>query len=316
MRVGQWALAVGRTFEAEQPNVSVGIVSALNRIWSKAIQTDAKVSPNNYGGPLVDISGRVLGVLVPMSPDGSEEVAGVEWYDSGIGFAIPLEDVLHVLPKLEQGQDLRAGVLGVNLKGRGMYRLARRDCAGPGEGAGVQSWISSRRQDRRGRGAADRSRPAELKHALGPIYAGETVRVVAERGEAAHRPRSRAGRRDRALRIAVSRAFCRCGWPMPTGRRGRGALRLSRQSGTSRRIKPGDRILAVAGQTDENRRRDSAEALLPLAPGESVKLEVGRGEQTLLLEAHWHDCPRACRANCRRLTALGCRQRPSVRRWA
>ena len=94
MRVGQWALAVGRTFEASRPNVSVGIVSALGRIWGKAIQTDAKISPNNYGGPLVDISGRVLGVLVPMSPDGSGEMAGVEWYDSGIGFAIPLEGVL------------------------------------------------------------------------------------------------------------------------------------------------------------------------------------------------------------------------------
>ncbi len=103
MRVGQWALAVGRTFEASRPNVSVGIVSALGRIWGKAIQTDAKISPNNYGGPLVDISGRVLGVLVPMSPDGSGEMAGVEWYDSGIGFAIPLEGVLRVLPKLEQG---------------------------------------------------------------------------------------------------------------------------------------------------------------------------------------------------------------------
>ena len=45
-------------------------VSATNRIWGKAIQTDAKISPANYGGPLVDIRGRVLGVLVPLSPQG------------------------------------------------------------------------------------------------------------------------------------------------------------------------------------------------------------------------------------------------------
>ena len=89
MRVGQWAIAVGRTFEGDQPNMSVGVLSALDRIWGKAIQTDAKVSPNNYGGPLVDIRGRVLGVLVPLSPQGHDEVAGVEWYDSGIGFADP-----------------------------------------------------------------------------------------------------------------------------------------------------------------------------------------------------------------------------------
>ena len=99
MRVGQWAIAVGRTFEADKPNVSVGIVSALDRVWGRAIQTDAKISPNNYGGPLVDISGRVLGVLVPLSPDATSEVAGVEWYDSGIGFAVPLDHVLKVLPK-------------------------------------------------------------------------------------------------------------------------------------------------------------------------------------------------------------------------
>ncbi len=62
MAVGQWSLAVGRTFEGRQPNVSVGVISALKRIWGRAIQTDAKVSPGNYGGPLVDIRGRVLGV--------------------------------------------------------------------------------------------------------------------------------------------------------------------------------------------------------------------------------------------------------------
>ena len=89
MRVGQWAIAVGRTFESDRPNMAVGILSALDRVWGKAIQTDAAVSPNNYGGPLVDIRGRVLGVLVPLSPEAADEMAGVEWYDSGIGFAIP-----------------------------------------------------------------------------------------------------------------------------------------------------------------------------------------------------------------------------------
>ena len=59
----------GPHVRADAPSMSVGIVSALERIWGKAIQTDAKVSPSNYGGPLVDISGRVLGVLVPLSPD-------------------------------------------------------------------------------------------------------------------------------------------------------------------------------------------------------------------------------------------------------
>src|SRR5262249_52477606 len=93
--VGQWALALGRTLDPDlehPPSFSAGIVSATGRIWGKAIQTDAKVSPTNYGGPLVSIDGRVLGVLVPLSPRGTDDTAGFDWYDSGIGFAIPLED--------------------------------------------------------------------------------------------------------------------------------------------------------------------------------------------------------------------------------
>ncbi len=119
--VGQWAIAVGRTFEQDQPNVSVGILSATSRIWGKAIQTDAKISPGNYGGPLIDIRGRVLGVLVPLSPQQQDEVAGAEWYDSGIGFAIPLVDVVRHLDKLKRGEELHPGLLGITLKGNDIY---------------------------------------------------------------------------------------------------------------------------------------------------------------------------------------------------
>src|SRR5579871_4724346 len=106
MKIGQTSLAVGRTLISQvdqMPSVSVGIISALHRIWDKAIQTDAKISPTNYGGPLVDLYGRVQGVLVPASPRSEGETAGFEWYDSGIGFAIPLEDINRVLPKMLKG---------------------------------------------------------------------------------------------------------------------------------------------------------------------------------------------------------------------
>ena len=106
---------------ATAPNLAVGILSALDRIWGKAIQTDAAVSPNNYGGPLVDIRGRVLGVLVPLSPEADDEMAGVEWYDSGIGFAVPLEHIQKVLPRLKKGEDLYPGLAGISLKGPNLY---------------------------------------------------------------------------------------------------------------------------------------------------------------------------------------------------
>src|SRR5262249_30150629 len=115
IQVGQTAIALGRTLESQDgmPSISVGIISALGRIWGKALQTDCKVSPGNYGGPLVDLQGRVQGVLIPASPFSEADVAGVEWYDSGIGFAIPLEYINGVLPRLREGKDLVKGVLGI-----------------------------------------------------------------------------------------------------------------------------------------------------------------------------------------------------------
>ena len=57
---GQWTIAVGRGWSAAEPSVAVGILSAVDRGWGLAVQTDAAVSPMNYGGPLVDIAGRVI----------------------------------------------------------------------------------------------------------------------------------------------------------------------------------------------------------------------------------------------------------------
>ena len=117
MQVGQWAIAVGRVFDGEQPNMSVGIISAVNRVWGKAIQTDAKISRRRTtAARSIDLEGRVLGVLVPMSPMETGEVAGVEWYDSGIGFAVPLEHINRVLDRLKKGEDLHPGMLGVSMK--------------------------------------------------------------------------------------------------------------------------------------------------------------------------------------------------------
>ena len=113
LRVGQWGIALGRTYDSEFPSLSVGIISALERIWGKAVQTDAKVSPVNYGGPLVDLQGRAIGILVPLSPQASGETAGVEWYDGGIGFAIPMQDVYAALPRMQSGEALKRGLMGI-----------------------------------------------------------------------------------------------------------------------------------------------------------------------------------------------------------
>lgn len=114
VRVGQWAFALGRTFAADEPTVHIGIVSAKQRQFGRALQIDAYTSPANYGGAVVDVHGRVLGISVPLSPSGRN--AGVEWYDSGIGFAVTIADIPELLARMKQGQVLQRGWLGVHLE--------------------------------------------------------------------------------------------------------------------------------------------------------------------------------------------------------
>ena len=115
LRVGQWAIAVGVGYGAEEPAVSAGIVSAVHRIFGRGLQTDANLSPANYGGPLVDVEGHVIGLCVPLSPmrGAGGAAAGMRWYDSGIGFAIPLAGLQPVIQRMERGEVIRPGRLGV-----------------------------------------------------------------------------------------------------------------------------------------------------------------------------------------------------------
>ncbi|MCR9244403.1 MAG: trypsin-like peptidase domain-containing protein [bacterium] len=111
VKVGQWAFALGRTFAVDEPTVHIGIVSAKRRQFGRAIQIDAYTSPANYGGAVVDVQGRVLGIAVPLSPSGRN--AGVEWYDSGIGFATTLADIQPLIDRMKEGEILQRGWLGV-----------------------------------------------------------------------------------------------------------------------------------------------------------------------------------------------------------
>jgi len=182
LRVGQWSLALGRTYSNTFPNLSVGIISALGRIDGKAIQTDAKVSPANYGGPLVDIEGRGMGILVPLSPQKSDETAGVEWYDSGIGFAVPLEDIYAVLPRLKAGEDLAPGRMGVTFEDTGPLageaKIEQVRPLSPADEAGLAAGdviveIDDEVIDRIPR----------LRQVLGTRYAGDTINVAVRRDD-------------------------------------------------------------------------------------------------------------------------------------
>lgn len=185
MRVGQWTLAMGRALDPETsnvPSVSVGIVSALGRIYGKCVQTDCKVSPVNYGGPLVAIDGRIMGVLIPASTSGEGETAGVEWYDSGIGFAVPMEAVFDSAKRMiASGKDLRRGLLGFQPANPGeLYNVP---CAvGTIAPDSVAMKIGMKPGDVI---TAIDGKPitnySTLQHTLGPKYEGDVIDVTVQR---------------------------------------------------------------------------------------------------------------------------------------
>ena len=182
IRPGQWAIAVGRTFRADKTNVTVGIVSALGRMFGKAIQTDADVSLANYGGPLVDIRGRVLGVIVPMAPQGASEVAGTEWYDSGIGFAVPLAGLEGRIEKMKKGEDQRPGLLGIGMPPKNSHSspavLAAVRPDAPAGQAGLKK--GDRIVELNGKPIKTQT---DLRFAIGISYGGDEVRLIAMRGK-------------------------------------------------------------------------------------------------------------------------------------
>ena len=130
IRVGMRTIALGRGFGGETPSVTIGIVSALNRMAGNALQTDAKLSPANYGGPLIDLRGRVLGICVPMAQRPGE-LAGVEFYDAGIGFALTSERVREIVAELKEGVAFYRGWLGVSINTRTKNNCTIRAVADP-----------------------------------------------------------------------------------------------------------------------------------------------------------------------------------------
>lgn len=138
LAVGQVAIAVGVGFGDANPAISTGILSAFGRIGGRAVQMDAKTSPANYGGPLLNAEGKLIGICVPLSPQSSETAAGVEWYDSGVGFAIPLDGLDSVLELLRNDERIRAAFLGVAVTpAQGGLLVETVSAASPAESLGI-----------------------------------------------------------------------------------------------------------------------------------------------------------------------------------
>jgi S1-C subfamily serine protease len=195
LQVGQYVFAIGNPFGLDH-TLTTGVISALGRqiesatgsAISNAIQTDAAINPGNSGGPLLDSSGRLIGV--------NTAILSPAKVNAGIGFAIPVDEVNVVVPQLiAKGQIIRPG-LGVQVaddsiaQKLGIHGVLILNVLpnGPASKAGLQP---TRRDEDTGEitlgdviTAIDKqpiNKTSDLYDALGKHKVGDTVTVTVQR---------------------------------------------------------------------------------------------------------------------------------------
>jgi len=144
--VGQRVYAIGNPFGLDQ-TLTTGVVSALNREIESfnnrtirgVIQTDAAINPGNSGGPLLDSAGRLIGV--------NAQIASPSGASAGIGFAIPVDEVNRVVPRLIRDGRVVRPALGISALPEGVHTALKLPkgvgvvnvtAGGPAARAGVQ----------------------------------------------------------------------------------------------------------------------------------------------------------------------------------
>ena len=114
LKVGQKVIAIGNPFGFDR-TMTTGIVSALgrpiknssNRIIRNMIQTDSAINPGNSGGPLLDTSGKMIGINTMIYSSSGNS--------AGVGFAVPAETAVRVASDLLKYGRVRRGVKEVSL---------------------------------------------------------------------------------------------------------------------------------------------------------------------------------------------------------
>ncbi|MGC2597758.1 MAG: trypsin-like peptidase domain-containing protein [Nitrososphaeraceae archaeon] len=113
LQVGQQVIAIGNPFGLSG-SMTTGIISQMARLLpnpdtgysiANTIQTSAVINPGNSGGPLLNMQGRVIGMNTAIISDTGTY--------SGVGFAIPSDDIASVVPKLIQNGSYSHPWLGI-----------------------------------------------------------------------------------------------------------------------------------------------------------------------------------------------------------
>jgi serine protease Do len=111
LRVGEWVMAIGSPLNFTH-TVTVGVVSGKGRAlgisdvsFENFIQTDAAINFGNSGGPLLNLTGEVVGINTAIN-------FGAE----NIGFAVPVNTLKQILPQLREAGRVRRGYLGIEIR--------------------------------------------------------------------------------------------------------------------------------------------------------------------------------------------------------
>lgn len=109
LKVGEWVIAIGSPFDLEN-TVTAGIVSAKYRDtgdYLPFIQTDVAVNPGNSGGPLINMSGEVVGI--------NSQIYSRSGGFMGISFAIPIDEAMRIGNQLRSTGHVTRGRIGVRI---------------------------------------------------------------------------------------------------------------------------------------------------------------------------------------------------------
>ena len=288
LRIGEWAIAIGNPFGVYvrdlEPSVTVGVISAMNRVvrvdgrtYANLIQTDASVNPGNSGGPLVNAAGEVIGIntFILTESGGSH----------GVNFALAINIARRVIDHLVQHGEVEEPWLGLTYADLTVQRAAEMKLKVRG---GVL--VTYVRQESAAGRAGIQAGDVLVEIDGQPIYFQREARGIlrlAEAGEAIDVRFVRKGK-TRTATIRVDRRpkdFSFFGVIVEEPRRGRGLVvtDVEKRSLFDRVLRPGD----VLVQIERVRIRSLAqlrEISFQVQPDEKYRLFFVRGRESLYVD--------------------------------
>lgn len=271
--VGSTVVGVGRYGVDGAPIVTTGILSAKGRLEGTMLQFDARVSPAFYGGPLVDLYGRLIGIQIPAVAKGGAP-DDTSWYDSGVAFAVPAVVISAKLERLIDGQDIKKGLIGIVPKSSDPLadgtELAAVRSRSPAEKAGIKSGDTIKSIN-----GTPVKMFQQIKEALGPLDAGETISIELQRGK-----------ETKTVSVTLADSIP----PLRPQRLGIWADEVESEDGTTevvvRGVVPGtaasdilqtDDVIKLVGQTTVTDVSTLRRTMITAVPDEAIAVKVIRG---------------------------------------